>query len=66
MFMNCTYAVFMLLASLPEGTRGMTNVGGPKANLSTRGPPFEAHYQYDWYCDPRNGATHQQHYPAVY
>ena len=26
MFMNCTYAVFMLRASLAEGTRGMTNV----------------------------------------
>ena len=34
MFMNCTYAVFMLRASLPEGTRGMTNVGGLKANLN--------------------------------
>ena len=35
MFMNCTYAVFMLRASLPESTRGVTNVGGLTANLST-------------------------------
>ena len=32
MFMNCTYAVFMLRASLPEGTHGVTNVGGLTAN----------------------------------
>ena len=28
MFMNCPYAVFMFRASLPEGARGITNVGG--------------------------------------
>ena len=32
MFMNCTYVVFMLRASLPEGTHGVTNVGGLTAN----------------------------------
>ena len=31
MFMNRTYAVFMLRASLSEGTRGVTNVGGHTA-----------------------------------
>ena len=35
MFVNCTYAVFMLRASIPEGTGGMTNVGDLTANLST-------------------------------
>ena len=33
MFINCTYTVFMLRASLPEGTRGMPNEGGLTANL---------------------------------
>ena len=39
MLMNCTYAVFMLQASLPEGTRGVTNVGGLTANLIRTGTP---------------------------
>ena len=33
--LNCAYAVFMLRVFFPEGTRGVTNVGGLTANLST-------------------------------
>ena len=35
MFVNCTYGVFMLRASLPQGTCGVADVGGLTANLST-------------------------------
>ena len=55
--MNCTYAVFMLGASLPEGTRGVTNVGGLTANLDQymrTGTPHSPYQDQSWEAGLRN------------
>ena len=56
MFMNCTYAVFMLRASLPEGTRGVTNVGGltGQPQYMRTGTPRSPYQDQSWEVVLRN------------
>ena len=57
MFINCTYAVFMLRAFLPEGTRGVTNVGGltpTSVHENCHGTPRSLYQDQSWEAGLRN------------